>query len=333
MCAVALFFGLAGILTFVWLVGVSKDPGTFDMPRLVVIDPGTGTRGIADRLKDEKIIQNDLAFMVAVLTSGNWGKLQAGEYEFSARASMRLVIDQIADGRVYQRYVTIPEGLMVSEILGVVSAAEGLSGEVTVIPEEGRILPETYAYTRGVTRDALMARMVSDMDRVVQEYWAKRPPEFPLKNIEQVLTLASIIEKETGVSSERAQVASVFFNRLQTGMKLQSDPTVIYALTKGQGKLNRPLLTKDLVETHSPYNTYWAAGLPPGPIANPGRASIEAVFLPAQTDYFYFVANGMGGHIFARTLDEHNKNVAQWRKIQSEKAADEPLAGQSVSER
>lgn len=318
---IILFAGIAGVLGFVWLMGISKNPGTFDAPRIVLIHSGTGTRAIADTLKSEKIIDNDLAFTLAVLTSGNWGKLQAGEYEFPARATMRIMIDQMAQGQVYQRYITIPEGITVYDALHIIEQANGLSGDITTIPNEGIILPETYAYTHGMTRDGLITRMTADMNKTVQELWAKRPPEFPLKDINAVLTLASIIEKETGVASERPQIASVFFNRLQTGMKLQSDPTVIYALTKGQGKLDRPLYTKDLTDTHSPYNTYWTAGLPPGPIANPGRASIMAVFQPAQTDYFYFVADGTGGHVFARTLDEHNKNVAQWRKIQAQKTS------------
>lgn len=316
-----LFAGIAAILGFVWLVGMTKDPGLFSVPKIVMINSGTGTRGIADQLKNDQIIENDLAFVIGVFISGNWGKLQAGEYEFPARASIRMVIDQMAAGRVYQRYVTIPEGISMYEALKIIDRAEGLSGELTNIPQEGRILPETYAYTRGISRNALLERMMSDLDKTVQDLWVKRPPEFPLKDVNEVLTLASIIEKETGVASERPQIASVFFNRLQMGMKLQSDPTVIYALTKGQEKLDRPLYTKDLTDTHSPYNTYYVAGLPPGPIANPGLASIRAVFQPAQTDYFYFVADGTGGHIFAHTLEEHNKNVAQWRKIQEQKAS------------
>ena len=195
-------------------------------------------------------------------------------------------------------------------------ATDTLTGEVATLPREGTLLPETYQYIRGDSRQSLINRMVRAMDTAVQGLWATRHPEFPLKSIEEVLTLASIIEKETGVAAERPQVASVFFNRLETGMRLQSDPTVIYALTQGKQPLGRQLLTKDLEQTTSKYNTYMYAGLPPGPIANPGLASLQAVFAPAKTPYFYFVADGTGGHAFAETLDQHNRNVAKWRGIQ-----------------
>jgi UPF0755 protein len=312
-----IFLGLvAVVVAFSWLMISVKSPGPLAAATLMVIEPGTGTQGTAQLLADRSVIANIPAFYVGLMVGGDWGKIKAGEYEFATGISTRAVIDQLVEGRVYARSITIPEGRSVAEIIALVEAAPGLTGAVTTIPDQGRLLPETYQYHWGQTRQSIIDRMQASMTALVEPLWAGRPAEFPLASIDQVLTLASIIEKETGQADERPQVASVFFNRLQVGMKLQSDPTVIYAITKGQAPLGRPLLIKDLEETDSPYNTYRYGGLPPGPIANPGAASIRAVFAPAQTDYFYFVADGTGGHAFARSLDEHNRNVQQWRAIQ-----------------
>jgi UPF0755 protein len=313
---IGLLAALAAIVLASWILREASVPGPLVTNKVVVIEPATPTQKIADKLVAEKVLSSPLVFLGSLIISGQWGALQAGEYEFLAGSSAAVVITQLAKGQVMQRRLTIPEGLSVVEIKALIDAAEGLQGSISLSPQEGRLLPETYLYTRGMTRDAMVARMVKAMDEAVSPLWSARPADFPLKSIEEVLTLASIIEKETGQVGERGQVASVFYNRLRVGMKLQSDPTVIYALTRGAGPLGRELLTKDLQETDSPYNTYRYAGLPPGPIANPGLASIRAVFDPASTDYFYFVADGTGGHVFARSLAEHNANVARWRAFE-----------------
>lgn len=314
----AFFFAvLSTVIVLAAALSAARTPGPLAEPRLVVIEKGIGTRSMAQVLESQGVVVHRYLFLLSAVLSGDGSHLQAGEYEFPAHASVMTVLNQIASGRVYQRKLTIPEGLSTLEIIALVNAAEGLSGEIpSPLPAEGTLLPETYSYVRGETRGALVARMVDAMDQAVKKYWAARSPEFPLPDINAVITLASIVEKETGVPSERPRVAAVFLNRLKLGMKLQSDPTVIYAITKGAGPLGRALLSKDLEETRSPYNTYMFAGLPPGPIANPGLASLEAVFNSASTDDLYFVADGTGGHAFARNLDEHNANVARWRSLQ-----------------
>ncbi len=228
---------------------------------------------------------------------------------------MRDTLELMVSGKTVARRLTLPEGLTSFEVVALVQKAEGLEGEVQAVPPEGTLLPETYHYARGETRAEVVARMGRALDQVLDELWPERAPGLPISSPEQAVVLASIVEKETAVADERPLVASVFVNRLKKGMRLQSDPTVVYGLTGGKGPLGRALTRKDL-QTPSPYNTYLADGLPPGPIANPGRASIEAVLNPAKTEYLYFVADGDGGHRFAKTLAEHNRNVAQWRKRQ-----------------
>lgn len=311
----ACFFAiLAGMLGLAAGLSMARAPGPLTEPKLIEIERGLGTRGVAAKLEQMGVIHNRYAFMFAALLGGDVARLQAGEYEFLPRASSFTILNQMAEGQVHHRKLTIPEGLSVAEILTLVQAADTLKGEMpkTTYPE-GTLLPETYLYTKGETREELVKRMQNAMDQALEKLWSARAPDFPLKSKQEVVIFASIVEKETGVPAERPRVASVFFNRLQTGMKLQSDPTVIYALTKGQKPLGRLLTTKDLEETNSPYNTYRYEGLPPGPIANPGIASLQAVFAPEKTDYLYFVADGTGGHAFAKSLDDHNANVARWR--------------------
>jgi len=221
----------------------------------------------------------------------------------------------LIEGKSIEHKVTIAEGLTVAEIYKVLEETPLLEGDLPPPPSEGSLLPETYSYLRGENRATLVERMQKDMDSTLTELWENRAPNIAIDTKEEALILASIVEKETGVASERSHVAAVFHNRLRKGMKLQSDPTVIYAITLGKEKLDRPLSKSDL-GTDSPYNTYQVTGLPPGPIANPGRAALEATLKPDDSDDLYFVANGSGGHAFAKTLEEHNKNVAEWRKIQ-----------------
>ena len=239
--------------------------------------------------------------------------LHAGEYEFQPGISMEDVLAQLVAGKTVLRFVTIPEGLTSHEATALVAAAVGMKG-IADVPAEGSILPETYTFTLDENRAVLVGRMQQAMKDTVAELWAKRAEGLPVNTPEEAVILASIVEKETGLPEERQRVAAVFVNRLNRGMKLQSDPTVVYAITRGERELGRALRFKDL-EVKDPYNTYYAAGLPPGPICNPGRAAIAAVLNPIESKELYFVADGTGGHAFAETLIEHNRNVAKWRKI------------------
>jgi UPF0755 protein len=259
-------------------------------------------------------------FLWGAVLQGYRGQLKAGEYELAPGASMAEIARQMAEGRVLARSITVPEGLTVPQIVARLMAESSLTGEVTQLPPEGSLMPETYQFLRGDTRGSVIKRMQEAKTKLIAELWAKRAPGLPLKTPLEAVTLASIVEKETGVAPERGKVAGVFINRLRLGMKLQSDPTTIYAVTNGTGELGRELLFKDLRVEH-PYNTYHVTGLPPGPIANPGQASLAAVLNPLPHDYLYFVADGTGGHAFAKTLAEHNRNVQNWRKI--ERAAEQ----------
>jgi UPF0755 protein len=246
--------------------------------------------------------------------------VKAGEYLFEANVSMREVLDTLVEGRSIEHTVTIPEGLTSEQIVARLLENPVLTGEITQVPPEGSLLPETYKVTRGTTRQQLLNRMIAAKRRLVQETWERRTPGLPIKTVDEFVTLASIVEKETGKTEERPRVAAVFINRLNRRMRLQSDPTIIYGMAPGKGTIGRPLTRAD-VERPTAYNTYTIEGLPPGPIANPGRASLEAVANPARTKDLYFVADGSGGHVFAATYNEHLKNVARWRQYQREQAA------------
>jgi UPF0755 protein len=309
--------GLAGGAAY-WGFTKFHEAGPATAPMTLVVEQGLGVQAIADRLAAAGVIRRPVVFAVGVRIYAEGRPLQAGEYEFPAHASMRQVMQLMVDGATIVRRLTIPEGLTSVEIIAVVAAAPGLEGPVPpAVPADGTLLPETYFYSRGDTRAQIVERMETAMRDVLAELWAARDSTLALASPEEAVTLASIVEKETGVAAERPRVASVFFNRLDRGMPLQSDPTVIFALTDGKAPLNRALTRADL-QVADPYNTYVNAGLPPGPIANPGRASLAAVLHPASTKDLYFVADGTGGHAFAETLDEHNKNVAAWRKLQNQ---------------
>ena len=269
--------------------------------------------GFTGFLSDEDL------FRAAARIDGLAPALRAGEFEVPARASFRSVIGVLMDGKPLLRFVTVPEGRTTSHALALVEAAPMLEGTVTVAPEEGDLLPETYAYERGEARDAVVRRMMTAHDEALAELWAGRADDLPVETPEEAVVLASIVEKETGVASERPRVAAVFVNRLRRGMRLQSDPTIIYGLTGGE-PLGRGIRQSEL-RRETPYNTYVIDGLPPTPIANPGRASLAAVLNPAETDDLYFVADGTGGHVFAESLAQHNRNVAQWRRIERERSA------------
>ncbi len=294
-------------------------PGLNAQPINVVIDQGLGVSAIANRLQNAGVVRDPLIFRIWARYTEAHTKLRAGEFALPANASIIQVLDILKSGKTVVHKLTIAEGLSVTEALMVVQDAKGLSGDITNIPDEGWLLPETYHYSLGDSRNELIERMADEMGETLAELWAERPNNFILKDIKSVLILASIVEKETGISSERSKVAAVFLNRLKRGMRLQSDPTVVYALTNGGGSLGRALTREDW-KVDSPYNTYKIKGLPPSPIANPGRAAIEAVIHPAKTDALYFVADGSGGHVFAKTLKQHNRNVSKWRKIKRQRA-------------
>lgn len=279
----------------------------------VIVPRGAGLASIAEDLAAAGVIADADTFRLGVRLFGEARALQAGEYAFAPEISMKEVAELIAGGRTVVHRLTVPEGLTSVEVVALLNDAEPLDGEIAEVPADGSLLPETYHFHRGDSREAVLQRMAEAMSAALAELWPQRAENLPLNSPEEALVLASIVEKETGVDSERALVAGVFVNRLNKGMPLQSDPTVVYGITEGKAPLGRSLTRKDLAQP-TPYNTYQIAGLPPGPIANPGRAALEAALNPAETEYFYFVAAGDGGHAFARTLAEHNVNVAKWRR-------------------
>jgi UPF0755 protein len=292
-------------------------PGPLQQEKLVYIPPGSGGKAVAAQLAREGVTSDALAFRVlAKLQRGN-GDLKAGEYKFTPGMTMGDAVALLQSGKTYQHKITIPEGLTSAEITALVNAAEAMTGTAEA-PPEGALLPETYSYSYNDSRISLLDRMQKAMQDTVTSLWAARAESPLLNSPQEAVTLASVVEKETGLARERPRVAGVFMNRLKAGMPLQSDPTVIYAITLGKKKLDRPLSRADLT-MDSPWNTYVKPGLPPGPIANPGRASLEAVLHPEANDYLFFVADGSGGHAFAATLKEHERNVTKWRKIEKEK--------------
>lgn len=309
--------GLAGAGVAVsMVVNWWQAPGPSTAPQTLVIAKG-GAQTIAVQLARAGIIDHPLWFALAAKVSGEAKSFKAGEYAFAKGISPASIAEILDRGDVVIHRLVIPEGLTSQEAMAVLTAAPALTGTVVETPGEGRLLPETYFYVYGDQRQALVERMTREMIRAVASLWPGRARGLPLRTPEEAVTLASIVEKETALPAERRLIAQVFYNRLRKGMKLQSDPTVIYALTAGRGPLGRGL-THDDVALASPYNTYATAGLPPGPIANPGRAAIEAVLHPEPTEALYFVASGDGGHRFAVTLREQDQNIAKWRSKQRE---------------
>lgn len=298
-------------------------PGPLRETVIFAVEKGSGVSAIAENLTSAGVISQPLLFKFAARITGAHTSLHAGEYEFPAGIAMSDVLKKMEQGEVYQRRITVPEGLTSWQIVQLLNKTPELEGEITEIPAEGTLLPETYSYMSGDTRAEKITAMQQAMKKTLEELWDSRPRDAPLLSEAEAVILASIVEKETAVPGERRRIAGVFLNRLKQGMKLQTDPTVIYGITQGrikdegQGPLGRRLLSKDL-QFESPYNTYKYAGLPPGPIANPGRASLEAVLNPEQHNFLYFVADGKGGHLFAPTLEEHNANVAKWRAIRKQ---------------
>jgi len=281
----------------------------------VFLQRGSSLGDIAGALDDAGVIGSPTLFMVVAKVSGASRSLKAGEYEFASGASMRRVLADIHAGRVVHHRVTAPEGITSEMVVARLMAEPALTGAVD-IPPEGSILPETYDFQRGETRAAVLKRMTDAQDRLLAQLWGQRGKGLPFRTPQEAVTLASIVEKETGIATERPRIAAVFLNRLAKGMRLESDPTIIYGVSKGR-PLGRPILLSEL-KGETPYNTYLIDGLPPTPIANPGKAALQAVLNPPKTTELFFVANGTGGHVFASTFEEHQRNVARWRKIKAE---------------
>ena len=295
--------------------------GPLATPQIVMLSPGMGVRAIATRLEQAGVISDRRIFLAGIRLSKADASLKAGEYEIPAHASMASIMGILREGRSILHRITIPEGRTSEQAMLIVAADPVLVGDMPPTPPEGTLLPETYSFTRGTTRTEIVALMRKAASDLMAELWPARADNLPVKTPEEAIILASIVEKETGVASERPRVAAVFVNRLRKPMRLQSDPTIIYGLVGGQGALGRPIRRSE-IDRPTPYNTYQIDGLPPTPIANPGRASIEAVLNPPETDEYYFVADGTGGHAFSRTLAEHQRRVLEWRRIEREKIRD-----------
>lgn len=298
-------------------------PGPLSSDKVVVVKGGVAD--VADQLAREGVIDSHLLFMAGLYATGRSAQIKAGEYLFHQRASLNDIANTLVEGKAILHAVTIPEGLTVQQIIERLAENDILVGDVVNMPKEGSLLPDTYKFTRGMTRQQLVDRMAQEQQKVVREVWGRRGADIPLKSPQDLVILASIVEKETGKADERTRVAGVFVNRLNRNMRLQSDPTIVYGLVGGKGTLGRGI-RRDEIAQETPYNTYVIVGLPPGPIANPGRAALEAVANPSRTRELYFVADGTGGHVFAETLDQHNKNVQRWRQIEGERRDQAPIA-------
>jgi UPF0755 protein len=329
--AIITFFVLVAIVAAAALV-LGKQrfdaPGPLPEDRVVNIPRDSSIREISDVLVREGVIDQPWVFIGGVLGLKARQDLKAGEYQFKAHASLRDVVATIIEGRVVAHQLTIPEGLTSEQIVARLLDDDVLAGNIKEIPREGSLLPDTYNFNRGVTREQIIQRMQQAQQRLLKEIWDRRSPDLPIKTPEQLVVLASLVEKETGKPEERTRVAAVFVNRLKQKMRLQSDPTIIYGLVGGKGTLGRPIM-KSEIDQPTPYNTYQIDGLPPGPIANPGRASLEAAANPARTRELYFVADGTGGHAFAETYEQHQKNVTRLRTVEGDQRSDQAADGQA----
>jgi UPF0755 protein len=337
--SIVIFLVLAGGAAIYFGAREFEEPGPLNAPDTVLIRPNTSVSEIATQLERLDMISDARIFRLGVRAFGHDSTLKAGEYEIKARASMREIMELMQSGRSVQYSLTIPEGMTVWQAFQRIAATEELSGEMPAeMPPEGSLAADTLRFTRGMDRQAIIDKLIADQEELVQSIWERRDPDLPVNDINEFVTLASIVEKETGRADERPRVAAVFVNRLRRGMRLQSDPTILYGLFGGEGKpSDRPIYQSD-IDKETPYNTYVINGLPPGPIANPGRAALEAVANPSETNELYFVADGTGGHVFASTLEEHNANVARYREYQRQQeeaakaAAEEAASGEDGGE-
>lgn len=323
MTLVILVFAI-GIAGFYYAVSTYQQPGPLTTNTNFIVRSGAGLNDIATKLEANNIISDGRIFRYLTATYLHDGEsLKAGEYEIKAGSSMKDIMELLKSGKSILYSVSLPEGLTVRQMFDKLEADQVLEGDLpSALPQEGALRPDTYKFSRGTKRSEIVQQMQAAQEKLVDQIWEKRDPSLPVSNKQDFVTLASIVERETGVPDERAHVASVFLNRLGKNMRLQSDPTVIYGLFGGEGKpADRPIYQSDL-KKETAYNTYIIKGLPPGPIANPGREALEAVANPWKSQDLYFVADGSGGHVFAATLEEHNANVKRWRKIVAEKGVD-----------
>ncbi|MDW9763740.1 endolytic transglycosylase MltG [Sinorhizobium meliloti] len=328
---VVVFVALAAAGAVYYAMHEYEKPGPLEANKNFIVRSGAGISEIASNLERNEIITDSRVFRFVSEAYLSNDTLKAGEYEIKAHASMQEIMELLKSGKSILYSVSLPEGLTVKQMFHRLADDPVLVGDLPAeVPPEGSLKPDTYKFTRGTDRNEIVKQMTAAQKALVQQIWEKRDPDLPVSTIEEFVTLASIVEKETGRADERPRVASVFINRLEKGMRLQSDPTIIYGIFGGDGKpADRAILRSDL-DKQTPYNTYLIRGLPPTPIANPGRAALEAVANPSRTPELYFVADGTGGHVFAETLDEHNANVRRWRKLEAERAAEAAKATEAA---
>ena len=310
-----LFCGIIVVCAIVFVYEGITGAGPLSESKVVIVPKGADLQSIGRRLKDKGVIGSELLFSLGARLKQVHRELRAGEYQFPPAISIRDVLVVMREGQHINRRLTIAEGLNVRQVLEVLDRTKGLEGRIFPSPEEGTLLPDTYHFVFGTKRQSVVDQMRSQMDSLLVRLWTNRAAGLPIKTKKGAIILASIVEKETGLAAERGRIAGVFINRLKLGMRLESDPTVRYAITGGKRKLARGLKKSELRREH-PYNTYRIHGLPPGPICNPGKEAIAAVLNPEKTSALFFVADGTGGHIFSDTLREHLKAVRKWRKIE-----------------
>ncbi len=330
---IAVLAGAAALFGFFYFTSAIGRPGPYAEARTFMVERGDSGATIAEKLETDGLISDALLFRIANRLHGD-SALQAGEYQIPANASVRTIVELMTSGDALQHAITFPEGITIAGAMKIIQESDVLTGDMPEAPPEGSILPDTYHVQRGMTRAALLQQMRDARDQAVTEIWASRQPNLPLATPDDLVNLASIVERETGVASERPLVAAVFVNRLRRPMRLETDPTIIYGvclrnpdrcrdgrLVDAQG--NRRVIRQSEIDMNTGYNTYRIDGLPPTPIANPGRAALEATANPAQSNAIFFVADGTGGHVFASTLAEHQANVARWRQIEAQRLAAE----------
>jgi UPF0755 protein len=330
----AVLAGAAGIFLYFFFTSAIARPGPKSEPHTFVVERGASGADIANGLERQGLINDALLFRIANRLYASGHTMQAGEYQIPAHASVRQIVEMMASGAALQHALTFHEGITIASVMKILEESDVLTGDMPEAPPEGSILPETYHVQRGMTRAALLQQMRDARDQAVAEIWAHHQADLPISSAEELVTLASIVERETGVETERPQVAAVFVNRLRRPMRLESDPTIIYGVCKqfpdrcADGRLvnaqgQRRTIRQSEIALNTGYNTYRIDRLPPTPICNPGRAALEATANPAQSNALYFVADGTGGHVFAATLAEHNANVARWRQIETQRLAEE----------
>jgi UPF0755 protein len=310
--------------------------GPITYPTVFVVAKGEGVTAIARRLEQDGLINSDSLlpgrwiFFIASRRFGVYNKIKAGEFHIKASASVRDILDTLVEGKSILYSISIPEGLTSYQIVERLKSNTDLVGDIPEIPPEGSLLPDTYKFARGTSRDELIRRMQGEQKKFLEGLWPTRSRDLSLTKPEDVINLAAIVEKEASHADERPRVAAVYLNRLKKRMRLEADPTIIYGASGGKGSLGHPILRSQLDDEDNPYNTYRNYGLPPTPIANPGRAAIEAVLKPAKTADLFFVADGTGAHVFAETFAEHQRNVAKWRHIEKTREEEKPAAPETA---